>query len=156
MSNSNSVSMNSELENYVFEYIKCIPFDSIEREKDNLDQDILIEYNNNKAINSKIESICKDYVNVKKNVIQYKNELDTRQNSTLQKIIQLFAFSIAGRFSLWVILFLLSGFVMILLLGAAKELIYDKLLGQGQAEWNDMKANIIGAFDGLWRINKRF
>jgi hypothetical protein len=72
--------MNSELENYVFEYIKCIPFDSIEREKENLDQDILIEYNNNKAINSKIESICKDYVNVKKNVIQYKNELDKLYN----------------------------------------------------------------------------
>lgn len=70
----------SKLEDYVLEYIKDIPIDSIEREKQDLDQDILKQYNYNKEINSKLEHICKDYVNVKKKVILYKNELDRLDN----------------------------------------------------------------------------
>lgn len=70
----------SKLEDYVLEYIKDIPIDSIEREKQDLDKDILKQYNKNKEINSKLEHICTNYVTVKKKVIQYKNELDRLDN----------------------------------------------------------------------------
>jgi hypothetical protein len=78
--NTDCTDCTNKFEDYVLEYIKDIPMDSIEREKQDLDQDILKQYNYNKEINSKLEHICKDYVNVKKKVILYKNELDRLDN----------------------------------------------------------------------------
>lgn len=65
-------------------------------------------------------------------------------------------FALAGRFDWWVFTFPIVGAILILIAGLAKEIIYDKWMGQGQFEWLDMKANLIGAFEGLWRIKKRF
>ena len=44
-------------------------------------------------------------------------------------------------------------FIIMLIVGAGKELFYDLLLNKGNAEWDDFKADFYGAWDGL--INKR-
>lgn len=49
-----------------------------------------------------------------------------------------------------VVLNLLS-FVLMLLAGLAKELVWDWLLGRGTPEIDDLKANWMGCWDGLLR-----
>ena len=44
-------------------------------------------------------------------------------------------------------------FIVMILVGALKELIYDFLLGKGTPEWNYFKADFYGAWDGIF--NKR-
>ena len=44
-------------------------------------------------------------------------------------------------------------FVVMILIGAAKELVWDLILRQGTPEWNDFVADCYGAWDGIW--NKR-
>lgn len=41
------------------------------------------------------------------------------------------------------------GFVIVILLGGINEVFHDLLLKKGVPEWNDMKANCIGAWDGM-------
>jgi uncharacterized iron-regulated membrane protein len=88
-------------------------------------------------------------------VAHYRKSFNWSRTGLILGFVPILAFTLAGRFSLWLILFLLSGAFLILCLGAAKEIIYDKWMGKGQAEWLDMKANLIGAWDGLTRIKKR-
>lgn len=87
-------------------------------------------------------------------IAHYKRSFSWSRKGALLSLVPIIAFILAGRFSLWLILFPFIGAISVLILGAAKELIYDKLLGQGQAEWDDMKANLIGAWHGLYRKPK--
>lgn len=41
-------------------------------------------------------------------------------------------------------------FIVMILVGAAKELIYDLLLGLGNPEWDDFRADCYGAWDGIF------
>ena len=66
-----------------------------------------------------------------------------------------FILFIAGRLDWWLLLIPFIGAILILIAGAAKEIIYDKLLGKGCAEWEDYKANLIGVADGLMFWKKR-
>lgn len=42
-----------------------------------------------------------------------------------------------------------KSFLISLSVGAAKELIHDKLMGRGNAAWKDMRYNALGAASGL-------
>lgn len=49
-----------------------------------------------------------------------------------------------GFISRWAFGTVLWGYLAALAIGGLKELIYDKIMGRGQAEWIDMVFNIIG------------
>jgi hypothetical protein len=89
-------------------------------------------------------------------IAHYRRSFNWSRAGLMWGAVIIAAFAIAGSFKLWMLLFLLSGAFLILCLGAAKEIIYDKWMGKGQAEWLDMKANLIGAWDGLTRLKKKF
>lgn len=47
-------------------------------------------------------------------------------------------------------------FILALAIGAAKELVYDLMLGKGHPEWADFKADYYGAMDALMNKKSRF
>ncbi|MCW0484082.1 hypothetical protein [Gaoshiqia sediminis] len=79
----------------------------------------------------------------------YRKSFNWARKGVLLGIWAAFIFLVAGIFSFWLLVLPLAGAVSILLLGAAKELLYDGALNLGQMEWADMKANLIGALHGL-------
>lgn len=82
-------------------------------------------------------------------IAHYRKSFNWSRTGLVLGIWMIFIFLVAGKLDWWMFLFPLTGAVLILLLGAAKEIIYDGWMKQGCREWADMKANFIGAWDGL-------
>lgn len=56
----------------------------------------------------------------------------------------------------WILAVTPSAFILLGIIAASKELIHDKLLGQGTPEWDDFKATMIGGIDGMIFRKMRF
>jgi len=88
-------------------------------------------------------------------IAHYKKSFNWARTGLILGVWPIIIFFIAGRTDWWIVSFPFVGAFLILCLGAAKEIIYDKWMHKGCAEWLDYRANLIGVMDGLNPFKKK-